>query len=65
MIVDVTGIVLTPGDGGVFCLGNGKHTHPDGTPIPPCCDECDYLMCCCGMCSCEDCTDKECSHISK
>ena len=60
MIMDVTGVELTPGKGGVDCLGNGRHVGADGAPIPCCCDECDYLMCCCGMCDCAECDDEEC-----
>lgn len=41
MIVDVTGTVLTPGNQGNDCLGNGEHTE-----MECCCDECDYMMCC-------------------
>ncbi len=64
MIVDITGIVLLPGNGGKDCLGNGEHFYEDGTPIECCCDECDYLLCCtinptpdkCGVCKDEDCS---------
>ena len=41
MIIDVTGVVLTPGNGGRDCLGNGEHPG-----IECCCDECDYMLCC-------------------
>lgn len=41
MIIDVTGIALTPGNCGKDCRGNGLN---DG--IECCCDECDYLQCC-------------------
>ena len=41
MIVDVTGTILTPGNYGKDCLGNG--TDPN---IECCCDECDYMQCC-------------------
>ena len=44
MIIDVTGIVLTPGNGGKDCLGNGEHPG-----IECCCDECDYMLCCLAM----------------
>jgi len=37
---------LTPGNKGRDCLYNGKFCDPDGNPLPICCDECDYLMCC-------------------
>ena len=43
MIIDVTGIELTPGEHGENCRGNGKHADESGKPIECCCDECDYL----------------------
>ncbi len=43
MITDITGIVLTPGRGGVDCLGDGCHPG-----VECCCDERDYLLCCAG-----------------
>ena len=46
MIIDVTGIVLTPGNGGKDCLGDGEHTDEKGNRIECCCDECDYLQYC-------------------
>ena len=39
MIVDVTGIVLIPGNGGRDCPGNGETGEC-------CCDECDYMIKC-------------------
>ncbi|MBQ1948096.1 MAG: hypothetical protein II359_05755, partial [Clostridia bacterium] len=39
-IVDVTGTVLTPGNGGRYCRGNGKHRNIFGKRIECCCDEC-------------------------
>jgi len=39
-------IILTPGDGGRHCLGNGTHRDEDGNAIELRCDECDYLICC-------------------
>lgn len=30
MIIDTTGIVLTPGNSGADCLGNGKHFYKNG-----------------------------------
>ncbi len=41
MIIDITGTILTPGNGGKDCLGNGIHDD-----IECCCDECDYMRCC-------------------
>ena len=46
MIIDITGIELTPGNGGKDCLGNGEHVDEKGNLIECCCDECDYLICC-------------------
>ena len=44
MIIDnEAGTILTPGNGGKDCLGNGKHS---GVEI--CCDECDHYLCCFG-----------------
>jgi len=41
MIVDVTGVVLIPGNLGKDCPGNGEDPN-----IECCCDECDYMQCC-------------------
>lgn len=46
MIIDVTGIELTPGYFGLGCLGNGGHLNEYGESIECCCNECDYLECC-------------------
>ena len=46
MIIDVTGIILTPGNNGKDCLGNGENCDEYGNPIVCCCEECDYLICC-------------------
>ena len=32
MIIDITGIELTPGNGGNNCLGNGKYLDENGKP---------------------------------
>ena len=45
-MIYVTGIELTPGNGGENCKGNGKHKDENGKIIECCCDECDYLLCC-------------------
>ena len=45
MIIDITGTLLTPGEEGKNCLGNGKH-YDDGKLIECCCDECDYYCYC-------------------
>lgn len=58
MIVDVTGIELTPGNFGINCLGNGTHFDENGKLIECCCDECDYLGCCfedIDFSNCDDC----------
>ena len=46
MIIDVTGIELTPGNNGEDCKGNGKHLDENGNLIECCCDECNYMLCC-------------------
>ncbi len=63
-IVDVTGTILTPGNCGKDCLGNGEHYNRRGEIIECCCDECDYFLCCADdfdMRKCELCTDKFCT----
>ena len=57
VIIDVTGVVLTPGNGGADCLGNGEHPE-----IECCCDECDYMLCCLGETwpDCRNCKDNDC-----
>ena len=66
MIIDVTGIILTPGDNGDRCLGNGKHFDDDGKPLECCCDECGYFLCCCANYKnfmCAGCDDPDCPRI--
>ena len=46
MLIDVTGITLTPGNMGKDCLGNGEHFDDIGNLIECLCDECDYMLCC-------------------
>ncbi len=46
MIVDVTSTILTPGNNGEFCLGNGAHYDESGNLIESCCDEYDCALCC-------------------
>lgn len=46
MIIDSTGIILTPGNSGKDCLANGEHTDKNGNLIECCCDECDYYLEC-------------------
>ena len=45
MIIDVTGTVLIPGNGGEDCPGNGNHHNTEGI-VECCCEECDYRLCC-------------------
>lgn len=61
MIIDVTGIELTPGNDGEYCKGNGKHFDDNGNLIECCCDECNYLLCCTSDdANCNVCTDFDC-----
>ena len=63
MIIDITGIELTPGNHGTNCLGNGEHFYKNGEPIECCCDECDYMICCVYMkdlSNCNNCNDAFC-----
>ena len=46
MIIDITGTIPTPSNGGKDCLGNGEHTDKNGNLIECCCDECDYYLKC-------------------
>ena len=60
MIIDVSGTILTPGNWGKECLGNGERAD-----IECCCDECDYLQCCQeshDSAKCLRCKDKDCPH---
>ena len=68
MIIDVTGIELTPGNLGKDCLGNGEHFDEDGIPYELCCDECDYMLCCLTddwKERCKSCDDTECPRNDK
>ena len=61
MIIDITGVVLTPGNLGKGCPGNGENDS-----VECCCDECDYLMCCINegdSQNCVNCTDIDCPCI--
>ena len=61
MIIDITGIELTPGNKGINCKGNGKHRANQGKVIECCCDECDYLSCCTNENPpCKGCKDPDC-----
>ena len=55
MIIDETGVILIPGNGGKDCPGNG--TDPTGAC---CCDECDYMMCYYTEQDCDVCGDENC-----
>ena len=64
MIIDITGIELTPGNNGRDCLANGTHFYENGEPIECCCDECDYMICCFkmnGLKDCHNCDDELCT----
>ena len=74
MIIDVTGIELTPGNCGKDCLGNGTHFDENGDLIECCCDECNYMLCCCedtdfsyfdNYNNCDNCDDPFCPHSLK
>ena len=68
MIIDVTGIELTPGNNGEDCKGNGKHLDKNGNLIECCCDECDYLICCTvdpGMERCKECGNADCPRCGR
>ncbi len=68
MIIDITGIELTPGNLGKDCLGNGKHYSTNGSLIECCCDECDYFMCCTlefSKAECKACSDIKCPRCLK
>lgn len=65
MIVDVSGTVLVPGNGGADCPGNGSGVDDKGALIECCCDECDYMQCCYEACSCAGCTDPLCPRAQR
>lgn len=46
MIADHREIILTPGNGGKNCFGNGTHLDKNGTILEYCCDECAYFLEC-------------------
>ena len=46
MIIDITETILTPGEEGKNCLGNGMHYDGQGNLIECCCEECDYYLEC-------------------
>lgn len=68
MIIDITGIELTPGNFGKNCLGNGEHYDEHGNILECCCDECSYMMCCLkdhDPNECMTCTDNNCPNSLK
>ena len=67
-IIDITAIVLTPGNYGKNCLGNGSHKNLFGKYIECCCDECGYMMCCLNTHNaekCLTCSDISCPHSKR
>ncbi len=66
MIIDVTGVELSPWDSDK-CLGNGEHIDENGNEIECCCEECDYYLCCISTDAnkCEGCYDLKCPKASK
>ena len=68
MIIDITGVELTPGNGGINCKGNGQYKGTDGKTIECCCEECDYMLCCVNENNsdeCKKCSDKKCPNAIK
>lgn len=68
MIIDITGIELTPGNNGDDCLGNGQHYDISGEPIEIYCDECNYFLCCISenwQEMCKECIDAKCPRCKK
>ncbi len=66
MIIDITGIELTPGNNRINCRGNGAYTDKDGILVECCCEECDYMLCCLESHDseeCENCTDENCPNV--
>ncbi len=66
IFVDITGIILTPGNCGKDCNGNGRHTTIFGKEIECCCDECSYMMNCLISPSpdkCSKCTEENCPYF--
>lgn len=68
MIIDITGLILFPGNNGNDCLGDGTHKNENGKPFPCCCDECDYQLCCLETHNPNECTychDNNCPRATK
>ena len=65
MIIDITGVELTPGKRGEQCKGNGLFKDENGDIIECCCEECDYMLCCFDnpdMAKCKTCMDEKCTN---
>ena len=66
MIIDITGIELTPGNRGENCKGNGLYLDRNGKIIECCCEECNYMLCCLekhDMLECKTCMDEKCPNV--
>ena len=67
-IIDSTGVIITPGNQGRDCKGNGMSFDKEGKIIECCCDECDYALCCEETNwkeACKSCYDEYCPHSLK
>ncbi len=67
-ILDITGIILRPGNYGKDCKGNGTYVSRFGRQIECCCDGCDYFMCCFKESipsDCSKCNDIDCPRLRK
>lgn len=63
MIIDVTGVILIPGNQGEDCPANGMNP-----VIECCCEECDYLLCCLDSHraeQCLQCKDGNCPRVER
>lgn len=61
MIIDIVDDILTPGNGGKDCIGNGKYIDENGVRIECYCDECNYLVCCnTENLNCKNCSESDC-----
>lgn len=55
IIIDSSGVILTPCNKGQNCRGNGFGKNSFGFSIECCCDECGYALCCTDDHTVEDC----------
>ena len=61
MIIDIVDDILTPGDCGKYCIGNGMNIDENVIQIECCCDECNYLACCnTEKLNCKNCSESDC-----